>query len=103
MDVQAAGVARVGANDDAFTEFRQDLPAGTAGAERGAGRDDRDCLELAMPFADGFPDRDTLGAIGQSIARVLDINSRVHLAALREKRGADAEFRVRSMRVSLDG
>lgn len=101
MDAQAAGVARISADDDALTEFRQDLPAGAARAKRGTGRDDRNRLELAMPFADGFADGNTLGAIGQSVTGVLDVDARVNLAAFCEQRGADTKPGVGRMGVSL--
>ena len=84
MDAQAASVARISADDDAFTEFSQYLTAGAAGAEGGTGRDDGDRLELAMSFANGLADGDPLGAIGQSVTCILHIDARVHLAALRQ-------------------
>ncbi len=103
MDLHAAGVARIGADDDAFAKFRQYLAAGAARAERGTGCDDRNRLEFTMSSADSFADGDTLGAIGQPVTGILDINARVHFAAFCEERRADAKFRVRSMGVSLGG
>ena len=46
MNANAAGIARVGADDDAFAEFGQHLPARAAGAERGLRSDNGDALEI---------------------------------------------------------
>ena len=92
MDADTAQVPRIGADDDAITKLRKHLAAGAARTERGTGRDDCDRLELAMPFADGLSHGNALGAIGQSVARILDVDAGVHLPALREQRGADAEL-----------
>ena len=68
------------------------LAAGAARAERRAGGDDGDRPEFVVALADGLSHSDALGAIGQPVAGVLDIDARVHFAALRQKRRADTEF-----------
>ena len=54
-----------------------------------------------MAFTDSLANRHALGAIGQSVAGILDIHARVHFAALRQERRADTEFRIGSMGIPL--
>src|ERR1039458_9601565 len=101
MDADAAGLSRIGTDDDAVAKLGEHLAAGTARTERGTGRDDGNRLEVTVALADGLLHGDTLRAIGQSVACVLDVDARVHLPAFREQRRADAKLRIGSKSVPL--
>src|ERR1051326_783584 len=103
MDAQTSGVPRIGADHDAVAELGEHLAARAAGTQRRAGCDDGNCFELAMSLTHGFANGHTLGAIGQPVAGVLDVDAREHLAAFREQGGADAKLRIRRVGVSLGG
>ena len=61
-----------------------DLAAGAAGRRQLFGvNHDYQIGEVAFAFRQGLPDRDTLGADGQTIARAFDIAARVDLSGFR--------------------
>src|ERR1017187_1701368 len=91
MDADAAGLSRIGTDDNAIAKLGEHLAAGATRTERGTGRDDGNRLEVTVALADGLLHGDTLRAIGQSVACVLDVDARVHLAAFREQRRANAK------------
>ena len=80
MDAEAARVARVGADDDAFAELSEHLAASAARAERGARGDDRDGPEFLVAIADRLENSGALGADCQAVAGVFDVDAGVNLA-----------------------
>ena len=76
-----------------FAKLPNDLPASSAGRREllGIGYDYQ-LGKVSLTFRESLPDRYSLGANGQAVARALDIATREHLARVGLQRCAHQKF-----------